>query len=359
MPLIDDAKTILEDQWERVQTQSTDAAHIPPEIQSALLRSVNSKAKTYRYVLPTQLLAKAVDVALDCRSIQATSGLPGKFDARSLAQDVIVPFDRANHSVLGGAPEPYANNPLRIPAITPAERNAQKFKQDFDDLILVLDYAQNNAAHVSTLLRLTLAAIFQRLAATHIIFPVPNRVSFEQVDQLLAAFLAQRTGGHRLQAVVTALFRTIGRQFNLFADVRSGSVNAADASTGNAADLECVDARDNVVIAVEVKDRELALRHMTDKLPTVREKGITEVLFLVQGGAAIADLENIGILQRKEFATGQNLYVSEFEPFLRTCLILFQESGRRAFLQAIGEELEAKNADLSHRQKWRDLLAAI
>ena len=39
---------------------------------------------------------------------------------------VIVPFDQANFCVLGGAPEPYANNPLRIPGVTAAFAGAQK-----------------------------------------------------------------------------------------------------------------------------------------------------------------------------------------------------------------------------------------
>jgi hypothetical protein len=44
-----------------------------------------------------------------------------------------------NERVLGGSPEPYVNNPLRVPGITAAYRNAQKQKTDWDKLVAVLD----------------------------------------------------------------------------------------------------------------------------------------------------------------------------------------------------------------------------
>src|SRR3990172_5870666 len=66
---------------------------IPAEIQQAVGRSINSTTKSYRYVLPTQVVAKVVDPALDSRSVQEGSDLAGSFDARSLCHKVIVPFD--------------------------------------------------------------------------------------------------------------------------------------------------------------------------------------------------------------------------------------------------------------------------
>jgi hypothetical protein len=118
---------------------------IPADIAAAIVRSINSKTKTYRYVIPTQILAKVVEPALDCRSIQEGASLAGAFDGRTICHSVIVPFDRANHNVLGGSTEPYVNNPLRIASVTAAFRGAQKNKEGFDDLCLVLDFAQANA----------------------------------------------------------------------------------------------------------------------------------------------------------------------------------------------------------------------
>ena len=100
---------------------------------------LTSRIKTYHYVLPTQLLAKAVDPTLNAHSIQTAYDSPGAFDARTVAHKIIVPFDRANHRVLGGSPEPYVNNPVRVPAITAEYRSQQKNRADWDKLITVLD----------------------------------------------------------------------------------------------------------------------------------------------------------------------------------------------------------------------------
>ncbi len=104
---------------------------------------LRSPTKTYRYVLPTQILGKCVDPDLDCRSIQKSFDSPGSFDARSIAHEVIVPFDVKNHKVLGGSAEPYVNNPLRCDSITDKNRGNQKNKADWDRLVGVLRTVQD------------------------------------------------------------------------------------------------------------------------------------------------------------------------------------------------------------------------
>jgi len=299
------------------------------------------------------------DPSLDCRSVQASCGLPGAFDARSVCHKVLVPFDRKNNNVLGGSKEPYLNNPLRIPAVIAAHRGAQKDKDGFDDLCLVLDDAQADPAIVPLLFRVLLLAIRDRLATVAVTYPVPNRMSLTQTQALMSEFLRVPSGGLRLQAVACALFQCVGERCHLFAQVRSANINAADASTGVAADLECLDRAGSVVLAVEVKDRQLTLREVQDKLPTAREKGIKELVFLITGGIGAPDKTSLRELVDREFVTGQNVYVCDFRTFLESCLVLFGESGRRVFLQRIGEELERRKADISHRRAWAALLRGV
>lgn len=349
----------LASQWLYVSAGNALSSGIDVAIRDAIHRSINSKTKTYRYVLPTQLLAKLARPHLDCRSVQASSGLANSFDARSICHGVVVPFDRENNNVLGGSSEPYLNNPLRIPAIGPAVRQAQKDKDGFDDLMKVLDYAQDNPQQLLQLVREVLVAIKERLAGVSVTYPVPNRASLQQTHATLRDFLGDRTGGLRLQAVAVAIFRVIGTRFNLFTEVRSGNVNAADASTRSAADLECIDDAGEIVMAVEVKDRQLELRQVQDKLPAAREKGIRELLFLVQGGTTSDDTQSVADTIAREFVTGQNLYVLEWDEFIGSCLVLFGEAGRRGFLQQVGKELDKQKADIGHRRKWATLLGTI
>ena len=214
---------------------------VTSEIVEAAKRSINAKTKTYRYVLPTQLLAKLVNPSLDCRSVQMQSGLTEPFDARSFCHSVIVPFDQANDRVLGGSTEPYISNPVRIPAIVPDALSAQRDKAGFQDLVDVLAYAQAHPKHVPQVFRVVLAAIRDRLASVRVVYPAPKRMSLKHTMAVVTEFLGDRSGGLRMQVVALALFKSIGGCFKLYHDVHSSKVNAADASTGKAADLTCVD----------------------------------------------------------------------------------------------------------------------
>lgn len=358
--LVERARRRLEELWAGVDAEAASSvaeSRLPSDVIDAMRRSINSATKTYRYVLPTQLLAKLIDPAVDCRVLQAESGLPGAFDARSLCHDVIVPFDRANHNVLGGSTEPYVNNPVRIPAIVKQHRRAQKNKAGFDDLQTVLDYTQTHPRLIAKLVVSVLQLIKERLGQVVITYPTPNRISAKKLIQLLQDFLEERTGGNRLQPVASALFECLGQRWGIYAVVNSASVNAADASTGSAADLECVDDHGQVVLAVEVKDRQLTLRHVQDKLPAMRAKGISELLFLVQGGVEDADVAAVDALTDQEFTSGQNVYVADFWEFLRAAVVLLGEQGRRELLEVIGKRLDAERVDFVHRQAWRNQLA--
>ncbi|MFO0839323.1 MAG: restriction endonuclease, SacI family [Phycisphaerae bacterium] len=351
-PLLVDARRILAERW---SVRPTEGSRLTEAVRQAIERCTNSKTKSNRYVLPTQLLAKLADPNLDCRCVQADSSRPGSFDARSLCHGVIVPFDRENHAVLGGSTEPYVNNPLRISAIGPPAREAQRDKVTFDDLCSVLDYAQAHPNATAALFDAVLDAVRTRLEQTQIEYAVPHRVSLLGAVDSVRRFVATRSGGARLQSVSIALFRTIGRHFGLFATVDSHHVNAADASTGSVADLQCRGDDGNIVLAVEVKDRTLTLRHIQDAVGRMRSKAIRDLLFLVQGGVAGDDRERAAGLTSSEFASGQNVYVVDFFEFVTPCCVLLREAGRRDLLVEIGESL----TDYHDRRDWQARLQAL
>ena len=358
--LIEAAKQRLAELWAQQSAPGESTPlDIPADIAGAIEAAVTSRTKTYRYVLPTQLLAKLVDPTLDCRSVQSQCGLTGAFDARSLCHKVIVPFDRANNNVLGGSGEPYVNNPLRIPAFAPAALAAQKDRVGFTSLCRVLDYAEENPRNVERLYVEVLRRIRHQLENTQVQFPAPRRLSKRQCEQALGGFLSERSGGARMQAVCTALFRTLGERLHLFSRVESANVNAADAATGRVADIECFGDDERIVFGAEVKDRELTLRQGEEKTANVREKRIAEFLFLVRAGVSPEEQPAVEERVQREFSQGHNLYIVEFLEFLGTCLVLLGEEGRSVLVQRVGEELNERRADLAHRCAWRDRLQRL
>lgn len=329
------------------------------ELIEAIRRSVNSKTKTYRYVLMTQVVAKLADANLDCACIQAKRGGAGAFDARSIAQDVIVPFDQEHDRVLGGAPEPYANNPLRIPEISAKYRDAQKDKAGWDDLCSVLAVVQATGSPEFTrsVFQQVLSEVLARLGTVKVVYPAPTRISLETAMSLIEQFTKERSGGDRFEVITAALFHSAGIRFGLFRDVRRSSITTADESSGMVSDVECVDENGQIVLVVEAKDRELTVSQVKGKISRIREHRITEAFF-VASAVSETDKSEIEQMVRKEFVSGQNIYTTDLFTIAQAILAMMGEAGRRQFVDAVGQQLD-RHSDVHHRKAWAQLLSSI
>jgi hypothetical protein len=361
MPFVEHCREILNESWERIREPDNADPSLDLEKDGNLVeqirRSINSKTKTYRYVLPTQLVAKLANPALDCRCIQAARGGKGAFDARTVAHQVIVPFDRDNERVLGGSAEPYVNNPVRVPEISKKHRGAQKDQQGWDDLCAILAAVENRSAEQFTLAVFlqALKEIYTRLGQVQVSYPIPHRISLDTTLRLIAEFLSVRSGGDRFQAITAALFLALGRQFGLFTQIRREKITAADTSAGMSADLECLNDQGELVLVVEAKDRELTITQLQDKIPVLREKRVAEAFFVAARGMATVDEAKIRETIAQEFVSGQNIYVTELIPLAQVVLALLKEQGRRGFLELVGEQLDVYS-DLEHRRAWAGAL---
>ena len=359
------AGEILDRYWSRVREQAKKVSLSDclddNDLIAKIRACVNSKTKSYRYVLPTQLLAKLANSSLDCRSVQVARGEPGSFDARTIAHRIVVPFDQANDSVLGGSPEPYVNNPLRVPEISARYGKAQRNREDWDDLCTILDGVEDKEQREYTcaLFRQVLTEIYRRFSAVSVLYPVPKRVSLERTIKVMEDFLSERSGGDRLLALTSALFLIIGKRFQLYADVRREAVTSADAATGMVADLECLSEKGEVVVAVEVKDRELTVSQIRSKIPDVRQKHVSEMFFIAERGVAPCNHDDAAELVRHEFASGHNLYVMDLLSLGRVVLALLGEEGRIEFLAEVGRQLDQYRSDIVHRQAWAQLLRDV
>ena len=200
--------------------------------------------------------------------------------------------------------------------------------------------------------------IYHMLSEVQISYPAPNRISLEQAHALIQEYLEEKSGGDRTEAVCTALFRTIGQRFGLFDEVRRQRVNAADAPSGMAADIECW-ADGKIILLVEVKDRSLTLSQLEAKIDSARAAHISEVLFLAEQGKDPPSVQEINAEIKSEFTSGQNIYVSNFVDFSLGILILFGEDGRVQFLREIGMELDRAGSRIEHRRAWAQLLRAV
>ncbi|AUW92644.1 hypothetical protein BXT84_00645 [Sulfobacillus thermotolerans] len=355
---VEDAQKALNAMWLQIE-QAELGTDIEPSLASEIATLLRSNTKSYRYVLPTQLLAKVVNSNANAICLQKKSNVVGRFDARSLCHKVIVPFERSHGTPLGGSPEPYVNNPLRVPEVSSEHRMAQKDKDGWDQLCLVLNRIQecDNDQFSQRTLKQVLLEIRRIQQEQLIIYSVPQRSSLQHTLRMVDEFLKPRTGGSRLQAVCVALLRTIGQLWGIYDQVLSEVVNASDASSNRPADIDCRK-EGRSILAVEVKDRTVTLQLLEDKITTTRVAHIKELLFLIRSEPIV---ENNAVIERaqREFLSGQNIYLIHVDIFIQQVLTLVGEDGRLLFLGEIGKALEEFRLDFKDRNDYANILVRI
>jgi hypothetical protein len=114
-----------------------------------------------------------------------------------------------------------------------------------------------------------------------------------------------------------------------------------------------------MLLAVEVKDQQLTLTHVEDKLKHARAKGVRELLFVVQQSVAGQDRAGIERLMEREFVSGHNIYVLDLPRLAEGVLALMGEKGRTRFLREVGRSLDAYALQVHHRRRWAELLQGI
>jgi hypothetical protein len=348
----------LEKHWaevkDRADTGNTSDYIEDEDLLEAIEYSLNCKQKGYHYVLLTQLMAKVDDPGRDCRALQDQALVPGAFDARTIAHSVSVKFDRGQlDGALGRSPSPYLINSIRAPLLDENDGKKRGDKVGWRRVCQVAAAVENrnDPEFTAKVFRQVLLGIYRKLGSTTIKYNVPLRSSLAQVIGAIRKFTAEKSGGDRPLAITAALFETFGKHTKLFEPtVRRGRINASDESSGQVADVECVDAQGTVVIAVEVKDKTVTVSDLEEKLGVTRERGIKEVFFV--SGRGKKEAEDVPARVAKEFAAGQNLYVCNLVELTESVLALTGEASRRDFLIDVGEQLD-KYSDTKHRLAWK------
>ena len=111
------AKMRVEDLFADSQTETGDSLSL--ELKQNIVNVITGPHKTFRYMMITGLLAAVTDEHLNPLCLQASAGVAGAFDARSLAFYVIVPFEKSwLKGRLGASNEPGANKPMRFEMIS-------------------------------------------------------------------------------------------------------------------------------------------------------------------------------------------------------------------------------------------------
>lgn len=356
------ARTLLDRVWVETLAQPLDQLPFDARVSGITRNVLQGKEKGWRYSIFIQVLGKAANVDLNALCLQDKFKGKGAWDAREFAKAVVVPWNEAAGLPLGQSGDPYVSNTFRHPSYGKEMRRDRKSPELYDlaEAIVKRAQAAADAPAAEILLRLLLAELRRFLQGKEIDYPVPKRVSLPACEACIERYLDSKSGGARLQGLVFAAFRTLAVETGAYSRIGSGHVNAADAASGAAADIECWKGV-LLALAIEVKDRALTVTQVQESVVKARLRGVTELLFVVRSNELVpaADQAAMRTLVDKEFSAGLNLYFESAPSFFSRFLLFLLEDGRRKFLLDAGESLRLQKADFQHRLAWSHAVRAL
>jgi len=348
------AKLRLDELWKEISKEKN--GKIDAEINTL----ITSSQVGIRFCIFTQLLGKYTDGNLDCLCLQKGKGEDdSSWDPRGFASKVVVPWVAENQSVLGTSADPYVGKPLRKKRLE-ASPEAVKGEEEWSLLYNVLNDVEkkNNPEFTKIRMLQTLRSIHRSLSNLTFEYNIPERISLQQTDTLVEKYLSESSGGDRGLSVAAGLFETFGKFFQIYSEVKRNVINASDKSTGLAGDIECIDEKGVLKLAIEVKERDLTLTDVRSAIAKARRASAREVLLNTPGSTENEKIQIEDLISRT-WASGTNIYQFTIHDLIVVGLFLTGENGRIDFVKNVGDQLNRYNTQPNNRKRWKELLEEI
>jgi SacI restriction endonuclease len=329
------------------------------EIDERLSMLLRSESVSHRFAVITQIAGVFFDGNRSPFCLQLGEGDEGDWDARSFASAVIVPWLRNHESPLGTSGDPYVGNPLRRPAIEAepqgVKKSARPLWKALHSLAGVIDEDRTKAERY---LNQAIAIIMRIRDENEKPLILPKRMSPNSITAAVEEFLREPSGGERALSVLTAIFEVIiGPLINAHKIERS-MINSSDASTGAVGDLSIYDADDKLLVAIEVKERSLALEDVRTMLAKVLETNELSVVFAAPSVEAV-DSEEVSLLYEKSFRNRVACHFVPVEEFLRVAFSISKEGKFVEFVTGVETNLIKYKTQPHNRNRWREIISDL
>lgn len=360
----DEAERLLRETWREV-TDSDDSSYVDEYIIKQGLHQVLAADKygtrTFKYILLTNVLAKAVNPDVNALALKDSSDLDGSFNSGGLATDVVTDWEKDNGERLGGSNEPRTNSVY----YRQAELNTDyEVRNDdlYQTMIRVLSDLEKQSASSElepmNVLRQALYEISQ-LESTTVSYTNPPDVSYLELVDVVREYLTESNTGERLAAVTAgvldAQYFFAGRE-DVY--IKVDHVNVADENSNAAGDVEIFDSNDEETLlqAIEVKDKPATKADIQHSITTAREHELDEYLFVAGQGFRSDDERNRAV---------EAIADAEIELILLTADDLYsslkfqRRAGRRRFRESVGEFLNDMRAQEDSKDSWKNAIESL
>ena len=267
---------------------------------------------TYRYIMITALLAKAVDSSVDILSLQAGDSSAGAYDARSLASFVVFQFQKSLlGNVLDGAnSDPLVNKPGRFLRLSPdnpvAGGDPKKALLLLCQDLPKVQTSSDARICVDYIITMLIAEKAKRDGKQKKFEDTARNLSIFHVRNFLSELLDQGFGGASLVLVTTALYSVqfAGEEYSISAH----PVNQAGSSKRQFSDLDLFK-NNSPFMGTELKDKPFTASDVDHAAETAFNAGASGLLFVAGRQSIFASHPPTYFANAREKYARKGLYV--------------------------------------------------
>ena len=358
----DAARAILGKALDASKSGESVASDVEPGLRKSLETVVFGTHKTYKYILVTNLLAKATCPKANSLCLQAGARMRGAFDSRRLCHKVVVPFERERlANALGASNEPYLNKPARFPKLD--ARNAVRDGNDRHILETLIRIAEsvNEGGHALAFVCLAFCfRLLEKVIANNALLQTVSTIMTPDLVDIYAfvtRYVAESFEGETCAAVVGA----VEKQF--YASLRGNyrvvvhKVNESGASSKEIGDIDVYE-DDTCFHSIEVKDKAFTVYDVEHAFNKMIAAHVRRGSF-VYGPRATFDEEKVKItlysFEERKFVT---LFMGVL-PYVRLVLFQTPHVATNGFLQLLLDTALEINAKEETIRRIHDIAAEM
>lgn len=183
-----------------------------------------------------------------------------------------------------------------------------------------------------------------------------QRMSLEQVTDLVTRLLNSPSGGRLPVYVVVAAFHAIDRYFERGWDIRWQGINVSDAASGVGGDVVIM-LDDSVLLAAEVTERLVDRNRVIATFNSkIGPQGIKDYLFFVNTVSQPSDsVQQV----RQYFAQGHEINFVVIVDWLAAVAATIGSQGRMHFIERLLELLELRETPAAVKVAWNESVNAV
>ncbi|MBR0560732.1 restriction endonuclease, SacI family [Neokomagataea anthophila] len=213
---------------------------------------------TYRYILFTNLLAKATSDAANGLALQAGADLNGAFDSRSLCHKVVVDFDRDPNQLagkLGRSNEPYLNKPARYTSLSTENAVRRGYDRGILEKCIDILGGLRTQADARQALEDAIHFVMQRQPLVAEAAELDGDASLHKaLVEFARAALEQSCEGESCAIMTGLAFYLLGRGTGRDLEIKVHPTNQAGSSSNEVLDVDVYSGH-HLVYTAEVKDK--------------------------------------------------------------------------------------------------------